>query len=290
MSKVDPKGPNEDQIAAWNADLGEKFVRYQHALDKMLGPFGDAAIDRLGLKPGEYVLDIGCGCGETTIDIARRVGAKGEVVGADISEIMLAKAEDGAAHAELTNVFFEHADVQTSSLHPRTFDAAFSRFGVMFFADPKKAFANVCEALHEGGRLAFCCWQAMDKNPWLNMQMEAVAPLFPPQEPVGLDAPGPASFADPTRVEGILSAAGFLDFKAEEFSRDIVIGSTKDLDDAAEFALQMGPVSFLLAQVEAGEAERKQAFEAVRDAFAAHHTSDGVILQASAWIVSAHAP
>lgn len=290
MSKVDLKGPNEDQIAAWNADLGEKFVKYQHALDKMIGPFGKVAMAKLDLKPGEYVLDIGCGCGETTIDIARRVGAKGEVVGADISEIMLAKAEDAAVHADVTNVFFEHADVQTSSLHPRTFDAAFSRFGVMFFSDPEKAFHNVCETLHEGGRIAFCCWQSMEKNPWLSMQMEAVAPLFEPQEPVGLDAPGPASFADPKRVEDILSAAGFLDIQIEEFNKDIVIGATKDLDDAAEFALEMGPVSFLLNQAEADEADRKRAFEAVRDKFAEYHSSNGVVLQASAWIVSAHAP
>lgn len=290
MAKLEEDGPNKDQIAAWNAELGEKFIKYHHALDQMISPFGTETMKRLKLSSGDCVLDIGCGCGETSIAMARQVGAKGEVVGADISEIMLARAEDAAVHAEVTNVFFEQADVQTSSLHPRTFDAAFSRFGVMFFADPVAAFTNVNEALHDGGRLAFACWRPLDQNPWMAKQLEAVAPMFEMPPPPPPDAPGPFSFGNPERVKEILSKAGFENIEIEEFTTDLVLGGTRDLDEAAEFAIDMGPVSFLLRDMEADEATVRRAFEAVRDTLEAFHGDAGVALGASAWIVSASKP
>lgn len=290
MAKLEADGPNKDQITAWNAELGEKFIKYHHALDQMISPFGAEAMKRLNLTTGDCILDIGCGCGETSIAMARKVGAKGEVVGADISEIMLARAEDAAVHAEVTNVFFEQADVQTSSLHPRTFDAAFSRFGVMFFADPVAAFTNVYEALHDGGRLAFACWRPLGENPWMAKQLEAVAPMFELPPPPPPDAPGPFSFGDPERVKTVLSQAGFEKIETEEFTTDLILGGTRDLDEAAEFAIDMGPVSFLLKEMEADEATRRRAFEAVREALKAFHTGNGVALGASAWIVSASKP
>ena len=141
MEKLAAAGPNADQIEFWNGEGGEKFVRYQNALDIMLKPFGDEAIRRAGVTAGEAVLDIGCGCGDTSIDLAVAVGVTGEVVGVDISEPMLARAEYLAAQTELTNVFFELADVEASALHADSFDLAFSRFGVMFFRNPVTAHA-----------------------------------------------------------------------------------------------------------------------------------------------------
>ncbi|MFN3230712.1 MAG: class I SAM-dependent methyltransferase [Alphaproteobacteria bacterium] len=285
MPDIDNHGPNADQIEFWNGDGGRKFIKYQNALDIMIGPFGDAAIEQLSVKRGEMILDVGCGCGSTTIDLARLVGSTGEAVGVDISEIMLARAEDVAAHAEVTNVFFEHADVETSPLHRDSFDAAFSRFGVMFFKNPVTAFANMARVLHEKGRIGFACWQPIDRNPWLSLQLQAVLPFVDPPEPQEPDAPGPFSLADPDRIRAVLKGGGFTSINISPFAPDIILGATHDLDDAVDFGLEMGPAGGLLEG--ADEATVAKAKAAVRDALAPHHGSDGVKVAAAAWIVTA---
>lgn len=277
---------NEDQIAYWNGEGGEKFVKFQHTLDTMLAPYGAEVLNHLAIQSGEAVLDIGCGCGDTTIDLARRVGAKGEAVGVDISEPMLAQAEEAARHAELTNVFFEVADVESGPLHRDSFDAAFSRFGVMFFEHPEVAFANVHKMLHERGRLGFVCWQPMEKNPWIGMQVAAVMPFAPEvPPPPGPDDPGPFSFGDPDRIHRVLGAAGFKDIAVDAFTPKTLLGATKDLDEAVAFGLEIGPAGTLLAG--ADDEARARAAAAVRDVFAPYHTPDGVVMDSAAWVVTA---
>jgi SAM-dependent methyltransferase len=285
MQKLDATGPNADQIEFWNGEGGEKFVRYQNALDIMLEPFGAETMARAGVGTGEVVLDIGCGCGDTSIDLARRVGITGEVVGVDISEMMLARAEDRAAHAEMSNVFFELADVERGAQHLDSFDLAFSRFGVMFFADPAGAFRNVHAALHEGGRVAFACWQALERNQWVSLQLRAVLPLVPPPEAPGPEDPGPFSFADPDRVRRILGEAGFSDIEVSPFETEVALGGMLVLDDAVDFSLELGPASALLK--DADEATRQKARAAVREALQPFQTAKGVMLSAGAWIVTA---
>ncbi|MEN3975621.1 methyltransferase domain-containing protein [Emcibacter sp. SYSU 3D8] len=285
MSKLAAAGPNADQIEFWNGEGGEKFVRYQNALDLMLKPFGDEAIRRAGVKSGEAVLDIGCGCGDTSIDLAMAVGVTGEVVGVDISEPMLARAEYMAAQSELTNVFFEQADVEAGPMHADSFDLAFSRFGVMFFRHPVTAFSNVHTALRKGGRLAFACWQALPRNQWVSIQMQAVLPLVPPPPPMGPEDPGPFSFADQERVRGILSAAGFTDIAVEPFDTEVVLGGMQVLDDAVDFSMELGPAASLLK--DAPSDVRDQARATVRAALESHQTKRGVMLAAGAWIVTA---
>ncbi len=285
MTQVDPEGPNSDQIEFWNGDGGRKFIKYQHALDVMIGPFGDAAMAKLEVQQGEVALDVGCGCGATTIELARQVGSRGEAVGVDISEIMLARAEDVAAHAEATNVFFEHADVETSPLHRDSFDIAFSRFGVMFFQNPVTAFSNIARVLHDKGRIGFACWQPIDKNPWLGLQMQAVLPFVDPPEPMPADAPGPFSLADPDRIRQVLSESGFTDINVDGFTPDIILGATHDLDDAVDFGLEMGPAGTLLEGADDGTIAKATA--AVRSALAPHHGAEGVKVGAAAWIVTA---
>ena len=285
MQKLDAAGPNADQIEFWNGEGGEKFVRYQNALDIMLKPFGEEAIRRAGVKAGEAVLDIGCGCGDTSIDLATLVGVTGEVVGVDISEPMLARAEYMAAQTELTNVFFELGDVEAGPLHRDSFDLAFSRFGVMFFRNPATAFANVHAALRDGGRLTFACWQALKKNQWVSIQMEAVLPLVPPPPPMGPEDPGPFSFADADRVRRILGEAGFTDIAIDPFDTEVALGGMLVLDDAVDFSMQLGPASGLLK--DATDTVRAQARDAVRASLAGHQTPRGVMLSAGAWIVSA---
>ncbi len=285
MTKLVAAGPNADQIEFWNGEGGEKFVRYQNALDLMLKPFGEEAMRRIGVKAGEAVLDIGCGCGDTSIDLALAVGVTGEVVGVDISEPMLARAEYMAAQTELTNVFFELVDVEAGPLHRDSFDLAFSRFGVMFFRNPVTAFANVHAALRKGGRLAFACWQPLPRNQWVSIQMQAVLPLVPPPPPMGPEDPGPFSFGGQDRVRRILAEAGFSDIAVEPFDTEVALGGMLVLDDAVDFSLQIGPATSLLK--DAPDEVRAKARDAVRAALARHQTRRGVMLAAGAWIVTA---
>ena len=284
MAKLVATGPNADQIEFWNGEGGEKFVRYQNALDLMLKPFGDEAMRRADVKAGEAVLDIGCGCGDTSIDLAMAVGVTGEVVGVDISEPLLARAEYMAGQTELTNVFFELADVEAGPLHRDSFDLAFSRFGVMFFRNPVTAFSNVHAALRKGGRLSFACWQALPRNQWVSIQLQAVLPLVPPP-PMGPEDPGPFSFADRERLRGILSQAGFTDIAIEPFDTEVALGGMLVLDDAVDFSLEIGPATALLKG--ASDDVRAQARDAVRAALQTHQTKRGVMLAAGAWIVTA---
>jgi len=153
MERLDPTGPNAEQITYWNEQGGPRWVELQEALDRQLASFGRIVMDRLAIGSGERVLDVGCGCGETSLEIGRRVGTKGSVVGADISTVMLERARERGRG--VANVEFLVADAQTHAFAPASFDVVFSRFGVMLFADPRTAFATLAHALKPGGRLGF---------------------------------------------------------------------------------------------------------------------------------------
>ena len=184
-------GPNAEQITYWNEQSGPKWVALDGRLDALISPYGDRALERTKPALGERVLDVGCGCGRTTLELAARVGSPGSVTGIDISTVMLARARERARKSGAQNVRFENADVQTHAFEPGSFDLAFSRFGVMFFADPVAAFANLRGALAPGGRLAFVCWQPLANNPWMQVPLAATAPhLKLPEPPVLVREPG----------------------------------------------------------------------------------------------------
>jgi SAM-dependent methyltransferase len=167
-------------------------------------------MDRLELLPGQQVVDLGCGSGRTTLELAARVGPDGEVVGVDLSAQMLARGRERAALRGAGTVEFVHADAQVHDFGAARFDAAYSRFGVMFFADPVAAFANVRRALRPGGALSFVCWQGMSGNEWMLIPGAAVAEVTGSLPPMpGPDEPGPFSLTDPARVRAVLGAAGF---------------------------------------------------------------------------------
>lgn len=282
---ITAEGPNAEQIRYWNEQAGPKWVALQEQLDLQLRDLGTKAIDRAAIVHGEAILDLGCGCGSTSLELARRTDQTGSVLGVDISAPMLEVARRRARDAGLRNVRFELADAQTHQFSCSSRDIAFSRFGVMFFADPVAAFANVRRALKPGGRLAFVCWQALAKNPWMALPLAAVAQHVPLPPPAGPDAPGPFSFADRDRVSGILKAAGFSDVALDSVEEPLTIGGTPDLDAAVEFLLMLGPTQALLAQ--ADETVRAQVLKAVRASIAPHHGPSGVQLPAAAWIVRA---
>jgi len=289
VTRVEAAGPNAGQIEYWNATAGPKWVAMQESLDRQIGPLGEAAMEAARLAPGERVLDVGCGCGATSIELARRVAPGGSVLGVDVSSVMLAAARAAAARASAMGVTFADADAQTASLAPGGFDVAFSRFGVMFFADPTAAFTNLRRALRPGGRLAFVCWQALPKNPWMSLPLSAALRHMPPPTPPAPDAPGPFAFADPERVRRILEGAGFAGVSLAPHDADLVVGGGRDLDGTVDFLLQMGPLAAALR--ESDPALRGRVADAVREAVAPHADAAGSVHLASAtWIVTARNP
>jgi SAM-dependent methyltransferase len=280
-------GPNAEQERYWNETAGPKWVAHEAMLDLQLAPLGRLAMDRLALAPGERVLDVGCGCGDSTLELARRVGPAGVALGIDVSEVMLARARERAAAAGLAQARFERADAQTHAFGEAAFDALFSRFGVMFFVDPTAAFRNLRRALRPGGRLGFVCWQSVQRNPWMLVPLMAAAQhlaLPPPPDP---EAPGPFAFADPERVRRILAAAGFAEVALEPLEQPLTLGGGRGVDEAADFLLQMGPAGAALR--EADPAVLPLVRGAVRAALAPFAGEAGIRMDSASWLVSARA-
>lgn len=271
--------PNAQQVAYWNDQAGPTWADLQAPLDRQLAPLGRRVMAELDLGPGRRVLDVGCGAGETTLALAA-TGA--EAVGVDISRPLLEVAR--ARSQGIANVSFLEADAQAQGF-PEPFDAIFSRFGVMFFADPVAAFTNLHGALKPGGRLAFVCWRRPDENPVMTAPMRAAlahidAPPAPPADPT---APGPFAFADPERLLAILSAAGFAEVAVTP--HDEKIGGN-DLDTTLGLSLKVGPLGALLRE---NPDKREAVIGAVRDLLSQHLTPDGVKLGSATWIVTARA-
>jgi SAM-dependent methyltransferase len=287
MSTMDTSGPNAQQVQYWNEVSGPKWVVLQATIDEQIRPLGRLAMDRAALRPGERVLDIGCGCGDTTIELARRVAPGGAVTGVDISAVMLERARQ-TAREQGVNARFERADAQTHAFPPASADVLFSRFGVMFFADPTAAFANLRRALRPSGRLAFVCWQALADNPWMLVPLGAALQVMPPPPLPAPDAPGPFAFADPERVRGILAGAGFRDIQLEPVQQTLTVGGGAGLDVTVDFLLQMGPAAAALRESpDPSLAPRVAAV--VRTALEPYLTPEGVRMPSASWIVTAAA-
>ena len=278
---------NAEQRSYWNEQAGPIWVAQQERLDEQIRPHGELALAALAAAPGERVLDLGCGCGETTLALAARVGPQGSVLGVDLSEPMLARARERAAAAGLGPLEFLAADAQTAAFAEARFDAAFSRFGVMFFGAPEVAFANVRRALRPGGRLAFVCWRPVAENAWVRVPMQAAAPFFPsPPAPPPPDAPGPFSLADAGRVRRILAAAGFEAIRVEAVDLPLTPAGG-DPNGAAELFLHIGPLGAALRELGAGPELRERVREAVRKSFEPHLRAGRVELDSAVWLVQA---
>ena len=233
------------------------------------------------------MIDVGCGCGATTIDFAARVGPSGEVLGLDISEPMLARARERAAQNLV--VRFERADATVYDFEPNGADLAASRFGVMFFADPASSFANLRKGLKPGGRLVFACWREAKQNPLLRSCRCAKRASTPRPCPRQIpEDPGPFAFANEARVRRILSEAGFADIVLEPHDLELDIAVGRGLDTAVRAAMTIGPTSRMLDGQ--SDAVRAAATADIRNALAAHARGDAVPLGAAIWIVRATNP
>jgi SAM-dependent methyltransferase len=278
---------NSEQIAEWNGALGQRWVAMRQEIDAFVVPFGDAALEVAAPQPGERVIDVGCGCGDTSIELARMVGAAGAVLGIDVSQPMLAVARSRGALANGAHLDFRDGDASEAAL-PANTDLLFSRFGVMFFSQPTPAFSHMRKSLRAGGRCVFVCWRTPRDNPW------AMTPLSAARAAMGVtpaaadpNAPGPFAFADEERLRAILSGAGFGAIDVQRFDTAISLGTTPRA--AADRAMQIGPVSRLVR--ESGAEHLPIILDAVERALAPLAAPDGhVSLNGSTWIISAKNP
>ncbi len=282
---MEASGPNTEQITYWNEVSGPKWVMLGDTINGLIEGLGEAALNAAAPTAGEAVVDVGCGCGQTSLALAGRVGPKGRVLGLDISAPMLADARRRADLADVVNLEFIQADAQTFGVEAGSADLLFSRFGVMFFQNPSAAFANLRRALRPDGRLSFICWQAMERNPWMLLPVRAASAHIELPAPPEPGTPGPYAFADPTRVKEVLEAAGYADISIEGFETEIDVMGERTPEQTAEFLMQMGPAARMLA--EASQDTRAAAAEAIGEALAPHIRPDGIRLGAATWIVSA---
>lgn len=268
---------NQEQIDYWNQRAGATWAELQERLDALLAPLSKAGLNAAQVKAGERVLDVGCGCGDTSIALQQK-GA--EVLGVDVSAPMLEHARKRDS-----SVKYLQADAARTDFEG-VFDLMFSRFGVMFFDDPKSAFKNLHGALKPDGRMLFVCWQPPAANPWMAIAGRAIAPFMPSSDaPVDPRAPGPFAFADPDYVTDILASAGFSDIRLSPHEEPLYLADT--LAEALNFQTRVGPAARVMSELEGDK--REAALTAVEDALRPFDQGNGLRLGSSVWLVSARA-
>jgi SAM-dependent methyltransferase len=280
----EPKN-NDEQAQLWNGTAGQGWVAAQDVLDRMFRPFAD--ILTAAVRPGDRVLDIGCGTGDTSLAAAAAAGASGHCLGVDISAPMIARARERAAE-EGARVAFDVGDAQTHDFGPARFDLVISRFGVMFFADPVAAFANLRRAAAPEARLCVIAWRDPAENPFMTAAERAAAPLLPELPARAANMPGQFGFADSVRTQGILEQAGWRDIAIRPLDRDCVIPGAA----LEQYIERMGPVARFLR--EADDEKRAQLTAAIRAGFAPYREEggrdgDAVRFTAACWLIEARA-
>lgn len=269
---------NQKQIEFWNGDAGKKWVGEQEKMDQMLNPLSDVAIDIAEPRFDERVMDVGCGCGATSVELARR-GAK--VWGIDVSAPMLSRARKRGE--EYPGMVFTEADASSYDFSSEQ-QLIFSRFGVMFFANPVEAFTNIRSALVPRGRMVFLCWQAANNNEWISRVGQAVKKFLPePTDVPDPRAPGPFAFAEQAYLEGILSQAGFQNVEFQSLSIDLKLAST--VEEALDFQSNIGPLSAVIAQLEGKT--RDEALNAAKEVLQESMSTEGIKLGSAVWLVTA---
>lgn len=276
---------NADQKKFWES-FADLWVTNQSALDGLMNPVLEGVFERANLKPGQKVLDIGCGTGTSSLRAARDVGPSGRIVGADISEPMLACARRLASGID--NLHFETTDVADHAFEPASFDSVISRFGVMFFVDPCAAFTNVRKAMKPGARLTMACWSNLDANPWFRVPMYAAKEQLGAPPSVDADAPGPLAFRNIDRVCGILVDAGFggIEGKAET----LLLTPPGDLHHAAQHAASIGPAARALEYFDATDSDFDAIVQTVEKGFSDYASPEGVHVPAEINFFMATAP
>ena len=279
-------------VEAWNTVLYKKFCRFKHLLVDGLSQHSDAAFERCRHAQGARVLDVGCGFGDSTLRIAKRVGSTGEAIGVDCADNFIRDAEAAARKAGVRNAHFFIGDAQWGDLRG-PYDHAFARFGTMFFEMPGAAMRNVRKALKPGGTFTQIVWRRREENPWLHeaeLRVKEIVPVVSHEETDQVHCgPGPFSMAGPDMVSTMLRGAGFEHICFERFDCDICIG--RDMDDAIEFAMALGPAGEIIRLAgEEGEKRKPKVVAALREALAPFARPDGIWAPSSTWFISAANP
>lgn len=278
-----PHRTDDDQAALWNGLAGRAWVEAQELLDQVSKPFEDLLVEAVSAGSGGRVLDVGCGTGSTTLAVARLLGPKGRCIGIDISDPMITAAQARAERAG-TLAGFIRADAQIHTFEPASFDMIISRFGVMFFDDSVRAFANLRRAARDDAEFRFIAWRSAAENPFMTTAERAAAPLLPNIPARRSGAPGQFAFADQSRVYGILEESGWAGIEI----RPIDVACILPEKELVRYLTQLGPVGRILHETD--EQTRNQVIETVRAAFDPYVHGAEVRFSAACWMVSARAP
>ncbi|HPG22180.1 MAG TPA: methyltransferase domain-containing protein [Amaricoccus sp.] len=277
-------------VAFWNEVLAPKFVRYRHILVGGLSRHSAAVMPALDIAPGDSALDVGCGFGDTAVEIAGRVGPEGAVLGIDCCDAFLDQARSLAEAGSAANVRFERGDAEIG-LEEGVHDFVFSRFGTMFFANPVRGLRSMRKALKPGGRIAHIVWRRREDNPWVNAPHAVLRKFLPaPGEDARTCGPGPFSMASEEVTRAQMAAAGFTDIAFRRIDAKVMVG--RDIEDAIGFQLAIGPAgeTFRAAGPRA-EAMRPEIDRALAELFAGvERTQEGFWMESSSWLITARAP
>lgn len=287
-----PEGapPDSEFVQFWNEVLAPKFIRFRHILVDGLTRHSEAVFPTLPVRPGDRVLDVGCGFGDTAIRLARRVGPEGEVVGVDCCDAFLAAAEMDRDAEGLENLRFARGDAEVS-LPEGPFDLVFSRFGTMFFANPVAGLRTMRRALRPGGRMVHIVWRDRADNPWLSMARDVVLQFVPaPGEDARTCGPGPFSMSDEPTVRRMMEIAGYTDIAFERVDAPVLVGH--DVRDAVAFQLAIGPAGEVFREAgEEAERKRDRIEAALAEAIRKQTTSEeGIVMPSSSWVITARNP
>lgn len=289
--KAQPQNMEDsDFVQFWNTVLAPKFIKFKHILVGGLTRHSAAVFPTLAVRPGDRVLDVGCGFGDTALQLAELVGPDGEVVGVDCCDAFLDYAEQDAHEKGRTNISFMRADAEIH-LPAGGYDFVFARFGTMFFGNPVAGLRNMRMALKPGGRMTHIVWRNRQDNPWLSMAKDVVLQFLPEPGAGALTCgPGPFSMSSEATVRSMMEAAGYENIEITRVDAPVLVG--KDVRDAIDFQLSIGPAGEVFR--EAGvvaEDQRNEIEAALADAINGQKIStDGIVMDSSSWVISATNP